>query len=317
MRSEPPAARARVLLIGIGTTSSTALEGLAGDFEVIGIVRSGDDDTTARARELGVPVLDDTTVSGVRTAVHELEPDGVVVSSFDRILDAELVGRCPFVNVHYAPLPRGRGRATVNWAIINGDDEAAITIHHLAPGLDAGGVLYQATVPIGPDDSVADLYRALNELQRQHIAAATSAALAGKPGIRQDESEATYYCTRVPGDGEIDWSRSTSEIHRLVRALQPPFPSAFTWLELDQVHVEAATPIDDAPVYEGRVPGRVVRVDRTAGTVDVLTSDGVLRLNRIRVEDGDPVAAAEVIRSVKSTLGLRSADVVRALKRER
>jgi methionyl-tRNA formyltransferase len=311
------AERPRVLLVGIGPTSRSALEGLAERFDVCAIVRDGDDETTALARELGVPVIADATVRGVREAVTERRPDAVVVSSFNRILDAELVSRCPFVNVHYAPLPRGRGRATVNWAIINGESTAAISIHHLVPGLDAGGILYQATVPIGDDSTVTTVYAELNELQRRNIAAAVAAAIAGEPGVAQDEHDATYLCTRVPDDGEIDWSRSTVAIDRLVRALQPPFPAAFTWLGLDKLHVEAATPVADDRVYEGRIPGRVVFVDRPAGTVDVLTGDGVLRLHRLRLEDGEPVPAASVVSSVQMTLGLRTTDLVAALRAAR
>ena len=306
--------RSRVLLVGLGATSLSALDGLAASLDVCALIRDGDDATTERARELGVPVVSDTTVGGVRAAVAELRPDAVVVSSFNRILDAELVSQCPFINVHYAPLPRGRGRATVNWAIINGDATAAISIHHLVPGLDAGGILYQQTVPIGPDSTVATLYDELNELQRQHIAVAAAAAIAGDPGVEQDERQATYLCTRVPDDGEIDWSAPTAEIHRLVRALQPPFPSAFTWLGLDRIHLDAVSRVDDAPNYEGRVPGRVARVDRKSGAVDVLTGDGVIRLDRVRVEDGEQVAAAAVVSSVRMTLGLRTADVVAVVR---
>ncbi|MFW2335397.1 methionyl-tRNA formyltransferase [Ilumatobacter sp.] len=311
MRSE----RARVLLVGRGPTAGSALEGLATEFEVCAIVRDGDDDTTRRARALDVPVIDDVSVASVRNAVTDLAPDAVVVSSYDRILDAELVARCPFVNVHYAPLPRGRGRATVNWAIINGDDTAAITIHHLVAGLDAGGILFQDTVPITDTSTVTGVYDDLNDLQRRHIAAATARAIDGDPGTSQDADDATYYCTRIPDDGEIDWSSDTAAIDRLVRALQPPFPHAFTWLGLERLHVVSALPVADAPTYEGRIPGRVVRVDRSTGEVDVLTGDGVLRLRTIHTGDDQPLSAASKISSVRFTLGLRVADLVDLIDR--
>jgi methionyl-tRNA formyltransferase len=307
--------RRTVVLIGRGPTALTALEGLAAEFEVRALIRDGADETTRRADELGIWVVDDTSVQGVRDTVERCDPDAVVVSSYDRILDAELIGGRPFVNVHYAPLPRGRGRATVNWAIINGDDSAAITIHHLIPELDAGGILFQATVPIGPESTAASLYEQLGVLQREHIAAATAAAIAGDPGAAQDSWLATYYCTRIPDDGQIDWSLSTADIDRLVRALQPPFPAAYTWLGLCQLHVDSATVVQDARTYEGRVPGRVVGVDRVAGTADVLTGDGVLRLRRVRIDGGEAMEAASAVSSVRMTLGLRTTDLVRELRR--
>lgn len=307
--------RTRVLLVGLGATTRHALDGLAAAFDVVALIRDTDDDTSARARELGVPIRVEATRAGLERALDELAPDAVVVSSFNRIIGQDLLDRCPFVNVHYAPLPRGRGRATVNWALINGDDAAWISIHHLVAELDAGGILYQGSVPIGPRSTVTTLYEALNELQRDHLAAAVEAAIAGDPGVAQDHDAATYLCTRTPADGEIDWSASTDSIDRLVRALRPPFPSALTWLGLDRVHVEAAEPVTDAPAYEGRIPGRVVKVARAAGFVEVLTGDGVLRLDSVRLGDGEPVPAATVITSVSDTLGLRLADVADALRR--
>lgn len=306
--------RPRVLLVGLGPTTLSALRGLATETDVLGLIRSGDDETTRNAQERGIPVRADASVAGIRAAVSELRPDCVVVSSYDRILPPDLVGICPFVNVHYAPLPRLRGRATVNWAILRGEDSATMTVHHLVPGLDAGGVLVQLSTPIGPRDTVTDVYAALNALQERTLCDAVRAAVAGNPGTPQDESAATYACTRVPDDGEIDWARPTAEIDRLVRALTEPFPGAFTWLGLDRLTVHAAEPVHDGPRWDGRIPGRVVGIDRAAGTVDVLTGDGTLRLITVRVQGGAPARAAEVLRSVKLTLGLRTADLVERMR---
>ena len=310
MSSSP--GRPRVLLVGLGITTRTALEGLAGSFDVVGLVRDVDDATTAYARSVGVPVRLQPTIAGVRQALDELAPDGVVVSSFNRIIGQDLLDRCPFVNVHYAPLPRGRGRATVNWAIINGDDAAWISIHHLVAELDAGGILHQSSVPIGPRSTVTTVYDELNAVQRDAIADAVARALAGDPGTPQDESQATYYCTRTPEDGEIDWTRSAVEIDRLVRALQPPYPLAFTWLGLRRVSVVWSDVPALARSYEGRVPGRVVAIDRAGGSVLVLAGEGVLSIERVQLGSNASTQAAEVITSVGATFGLRSADLAQA-----
>jgi methionyl-tRNA formyltransferase len=304
-----------VLIIGLGATSRSALDGLAGDFDIVALLRDTDDDTVDVAAQLGVPVVRDTTVVGVEAAIRDTAPDAVVVSSFNRILGRAILEQSAFVNVHYAPLPRGRGRATVNWAIINGDDRATITIHHLVPELDAGGILYQGSVPITGRSTVTSLYDELNELQRLHIAGATRAAIAGEPGTLQDCDSATYYCTRVPDDGEIDWTARTIDIDRLVRALQPPYPSAFTWWGLERLHVDVAEPVVGGRSFEGRVPGRVVDVDRHGGGVVVLTGDGALKLDRVRLGTGDQVDAASVIRSVTATVGLRTTELVDQLRR--
>src|SRR5215212_5089003 len=100
-----------VLLLGLGPTASSALESLTARFRVAGLIRDGDDELVERARALGVPVRSDLGIDGVERAVGETSPDCVVVSSYDRILPGRVLGRCRFVNVHYAPLPRYRGRA--------------------------------------------------------------------------------------------------------------------------------------------------------------------------------------------------------------
>lgn len=306
--------RPRVVLVGLGPTTADALVGLSAETDLAVLVRTGEDEVVAEARRLGVEVVDADTVAAVREVVARTRPDCVVVSSFHRILPADLVDAVPFVNVHYAPLPRLRGRATVNWAILNGHPEATISVHRLVPGLDAGGILHAEQVPIGPRSTVAEVYAALNRVQRTALPAAVRAVLAGEEGTAQDEASATYACTRTPEDGDIDWSATTVQVDRMVRALGPPYPGAFTWLGLQRLVLEEAEPVSDAPPWEGRVAGRVVRVDRAAGAVDVLTGDGVLRIHRVRDEAGESYPAATVVRSVKATLGLRVADLVVRLR---
>lgn len=306
----------RILLVGQGITTLTALQSLQDRFDVVGVVRSSDpgDAAIRLADSSGVPVFADTSLAGVTYATKQADPDAVVVSSYDRILPADLVATRPFVNVHYAPLPRYRGRATVNWAIINGESHCAISIHALVPELDAGGILFQEFVPISPSDTVTDLYERLNAIQRNSLAGAVARRLKGDEGCPQDERRATYTCTRLPEDGEVDWSDTTDAADRLVRALTDPFPGAFTWLGLRRLVILRAEPCR-VPRYDGRVPGRVVRVDRSAGAVDVLTGDGVLRVYEVALDGAAPQRAADVITSVRQTLGLSTARLVAALDR--
>jgi methionyl-tRNA formyltransferase len=301
-----------VLLLGMGPTTLSALESLAAKFRVAGLVRSSPpgDDVIERARVLEVPVLSDLSIEGVEEAVAGRSPDCVVVSSYDRILPSRILGRCRFVNVHYAPLPEYRGRANVNWAIINGEPETAITIHVMAPGLDAGNVLYQRRVPIGPDDTVGDLYARLNEVQREVLGDTVARYISGYVGESQSEAAATYGCTRVPGDGEINWASSTRQIYALIRALAPPYPGAHTYLDARRITVLQATPLANAPCYVGRIPGRVIGRSRRDGHVDVLTGDGVLRIHKMATDDSAAGPASAFIGSTKQTLGLRAADLL-------
>jgi methionyl-tRNA formyltransferase len=306
-----------VLLIGQGPTAHSAAESLLARFEVVGVVRSDDDGVGTLAARHGVPRLADTSVAAIEGAIRNLAPDCVVVSSYDRILPPSLLASCRFVNVHYAPLPEYRGRATVNWAILNRRADTAITIHVLVAELDAGPILYQQRVPIGRHDTVTDLYVRLNELQRAHLASAVERHLAGDPGTPQDARAATYACARVPADGEIDWSRPTEEVYALVRALTHPFPGAFTYVDGRRLIVWRAAPVDAPRAWAGRVPGRAIGRSAADGWVDVLTADGVLRLESVQLEGEARRPASDAITSLRATLGLRAADVlerVRALE---
>jgi methionyl-tRNA formyltransferase len=307
MSSSPP--RSRILLIGFGPTTRAALDGLLGSFHVIALVRDGNDEAAAHARDSGVPVEILRSQAEIAELVARLEPDCVVVSSFNRILSGPVLDLCPFVNVHYSPLPGYRGRANVNWAIINHESHAAVTVHCITPGLDAGGVLAQELVPIGPRDTIRTLYDRLNAVQGEILAQAVGRRLEGDLGAPQDESEATYCCTRLPDDGEVDWSASTRDIDALVRAVGYPYPEAFTYLGLDPVSIIEAEPSPDRKVFVGRVPGRVAGWSATEGWSDVLTGDGLLRVQRVRLA-GVEHAAAQVLKSSHVTLGLRRADLL-------
>jgi methionyl-tRNA formyltransferase len=303
-----------VLLVGMGPTALSALESLALRFRVVGLVRdpvsAEGDEVVERARALGVPVFTDISVEGVERTVMTCHPDCTVISSYNRILPGKVMSCGRFVNVHYAPLPEYRGRANVNWAIINGEPEAAITIHVLARGVDSGNVLYQKRVAIGADDTVADLYVVLNELQQQALGATVARYLSGYEGEPQDDAAATYGCGRVPDDGEIDWSDSTERIYALVRALASPYPGAHTYLNARRIVIIRASPLQDAPRYVGRVPGRVVGRSLHAGHVDVLTGDGVLRVYEVMGGDSVASPASACITSTRQTLGLRTADLL-------
>lgn len=320
MNSDRANNRKRVLLVGLGPTAETALEGLRTRFTVCGLIRDcaapqADADPVIRqARQLDVPIIPTATIPAIEQALAELRPDCVVISSFSRVLPESTLAKGRFLNVHYALLPGYRGRANVNWAILNGEKQAGISIHEVAPGLDAGNIYYQAAVPIHDRDTVTDLYDRLNRIQQQALPEAVERYLSGSPGQAQDEAQATYGCTRLPDDGDIDFSQPTLAIDRLIRALTAPFPGAFTYFEGRRLVIERACPVERPPRYVGRIPGRVVRVARGEGWVDVLTGDGVLRVLEVRTQTGQSLPAAQVIRTVKASLGVRVPELLRRIE---
>jgi methionyl-tRNA formyltransferase len=313
-----------VLLVGKGPSARTALESLAEKFNVVGVVRNvrprpGEEDEVQRcAHELNVPVFTDTTVKGVERAVTEYRPDCTVISSYDRILNAQILASSRFVNVHYSLLPQYRGMEPVYWGVINGEPELGITVHTITRELDAGNILYQGRVAVGPHETVSDIYCKLNEIQRRVLGETVERYLDGHAGPPQDASMATYACARVPEDSEIDWSDATDRIYAQIRAFHPalstPYPEAYTYLNTRRISIIRAAPVQNAPPYAGRVPGRVVGRSSASGHVDVLSGDGVLRIHEVMTDDSVVHPASAVIRSTKQTLGLRVTELLERIE---
>jgi methionyl-tRNA formyltransferase len=302
----------RVFLIGFGPTTETALRSLAACTKVVGILRDTlepNDSVITLAKDLAIPVFTSILPSDLCALAEESQANHIVISSYNRIIKGDLLERYPVINVHYSPLPRYRGRAPVNWAIINGEAFAAISIHLVDSGLDSGNILYQEKIPISPGDTVTDLYQRLNALQEQHLGQTVSRVAAGYMGMPQDQTMATYGCARLPQDGEIDWKDPATHIDRLIRALTSPFPGAFTYFAGQRLIIRQAEPVDDLRTYAGRVPGRVIQVCRGAGWVDILAGEGALRLFEVETRDGRICKAADVINSTRFTLGLTLSDL--------
>jgi methionyl-tRNA formyltransferase len=265
------------------------------------------------AAECGITVYGPRPRQAVEELVTLHRPDAVVVSSYNRILGQGVLGACPFVNVHYAPLPRYRGNAPVNWAIINGEPATAITIHMIDAGLDSGNVLYQESVPITRADTATTLFARLNGIQARQLGPIVARVLAGWRGEPQAADEASYGCPRGPDDGEVRWHEPADAIERLVRALTPPFPGAFTFHQGRMLLVHRAAALPGERVYAGAIPGRVVGRSAEEGWIEVLTGRGILRVHEVSRPEEPACRAADLVRSCRVGLGLKSMDLLRRI----
>ena len=307
-----------VVLLADGPTGFAALRSLAAQCRVVQIFRKPDQpeasELRAFAKARDIPVAQLQELNQLQKMIAEQRPAAVVISSFDRIIPPQILALCRFINVHYSLLPHYRGRANVNWAIINGEPTAGISIHLVIPDLDGGNLLFQQAISIGANDTVTSLYDRLNAIQEHELGGVVVRAITGYQGTSQNTDHASYGCARVPDDGEIDWGQPTDTIDRLIRSLTPPFPGAFTHLDGQRLIVASASPRLDAPCYVGRVPGRIVGRSPSEGWVDVLTGDGVLRMFSVLPANSErPCAAASVIGSTRATLGLSRLDLLRRI----
>jgi methionyl-tRNA formyltransferase len=239
--------------------------------DVRGVVTIRSESFVAEAAR-GIPVFAprDLTDPAFLKDLKALEPDLIVVVSLPRILPRAVfeIPRHGAINFHGALLPRYRGRAPVNWAIIHGETAAGLTVHRVTEKVDAGAILLQRSVPIGPDDTAGQVLERLRPLYPVLLDDALEAIGSGRAAWReQDESQATIFGKRGPEDGAIDWTRGARELHNWVRALAPPFPGAFTALKGRRLFIWSSRPLDQDA---GAPPGTVVAAGQVAAGKGIL-----------------------------------------------
>jgi methionyl-tRNA formyltransferase len=232
----------------------------------------------AAARELGLPVTDQ--VDDARTVGAEL---GVVVA-YGRILKADLLAALPMVNVHFSLLPRWRGAAPVERALLAGDERTGVCIMEVVEALDAGGVHAVAEVAIGPAATAAALTAELADVGARLLVDTLAAGL-GPPAAQ--EGEVTYAEKVTPDDLRLDWSRPAAELARVVRV-----GGAWTTFRDRRLRIWAATPASGAV----GPPGTVALVD---GRLVVATGDGALEVAEVQPEGKARQAAADWARGAR------------------
>ena len=191
------------------------------------------DSVEALARQHALRVIkpEDPNAAAVVAEIRALRPDFLFSFYYRNMLGPELLAlpRRGAYNMHGSLLPKYRGRVPVNWAVIKGERETGATLHEMVVKPDAGGIVEQQAVPIGPEDTAAEVFAKVTDAAEQVLARALPALIAGTARIRpQDLAQGGYYGGRKPGDGRIDWTKSAAEVHNLVRGVAPPYPGAFT-----------------------------------------------------------------------------------------
>ncbi len=238
--------------------------------------------------------------------LRELGPEIIVVAAYGQILPREILALPPFgcVNIHASLLPKYRGAAPVNWALIRGEDETGITIMQMDEGMDTGGILLQERIAIDAADTTGTLLDRLSSLGSRMIVHALERIRKGTlPAAAQDDAEATMAPILRKEDGRIDWSLPAREIHNRVRGLSP-WPGAHSFLDGRLVKV-----------LESRVaPGQEQPGSISAGSSDLLsvgTGRDLLVILRLQPEGKKPMSAAEFLRGHRDVQGKKFDSVKR------
>jgi len=189
----------------------------------------------ATAAEYGIPAITpaDPNAAHVVTKIAADRPDFLFSFYYRSMLKPALlaVATRGALNMHGSLLPKYRGRAPVNWAIVRGETETGATLHYMTEKPDNGDIVAQSAVPILPDDTAKDVFDKVTVAAELTLHGVLPALIAGTaPRRPQDARKGGYFGGRKPEDGVIDWSKSAAEIHNLVRAVAPPYPGARTTL---------------------------------------------------------------------------------------
>ena len=227
--------------------------------------------------------------------LQELAPELIVVAAYGRLLPDDILALPPkgCINVHSSLLPKYRGSAPINWAVVNGDEETGVTIMHMATELDGGDIISQVVTPIDPEETVEAVHDRL-------------AALGGELLVKTVEEIANGTATRTPQDPAqvtyapmlsrelcpIDWNQSAKDIHNKVRGLIP-WPATSTDAFTDEpVKVFSVTETGEST---GKAPGTVLAAGKAG--IDVACGDGkVLRILELQAPGSRRMAAADYLR---------------------
>ncbi len=315
----------RVVFAGTPAFAVPALRALHGAHQVVGVLTQPDRpagrgrELTASpvrqvALELGVPVAqpvmlrgDPVALSATLAQLEAWRPDVMVVVAYGLILPREVLALPPMgcLNIHASLLPRWRGAAPIQRAILAGDAVTGVCIMQMDEGLDTGAVLARASVPIGPETTAAALHDQLAGLGASQLLLALAGLVDGTLSAEpQADAGVTYAQKLSKAEGEIDWRRSAVEIDRQIRAFNP-WPVAQTRLDGEVVKLLRSRCVSGSPVQAIAAPGTLLGLQSDA--LQVACGQGVLQVLELQRAGRKPVGARDFHNALRLPDGTQAA----------
>jgi len=240
---------------------------------------------------------------GLRSRLRKIEPDIIVTNNWRTWIPPEIftLPRYGTLNVHDSLLPAYAGFSPLIWALINGETEVGVTAHLMNAELDAGDIVLQRSVPVGPTDTATDLFHKTVALIGPLTVDALALIASGNTDwTTQDRKKASFFHKRSIEDSRIDWTWQAEDIERLVRAQSDPYPNAFTFYRGERIRIVRASV---SQARYGGTPGRVF-IREGDGVVIVAGADarrgqnhGVV-ISRVRTDDDSEYPATEYFRTM-------------------
>ncbi len=234
----------------------------------------------AMAEHRGIPVYAPEAIDSVWIErIAALKPAVIYSFSYRKLLPDKVLSAASLaaLNLHPSLLPKYRGRAPVNWVLVNGERETGVTLHHMVARADAGDIVAQRAVAIEDSDTALTLYHKLVPIGAALVREYHPLVVAGRaPRHPQDLSQGNYCGRRRPEDGRIDWSRPARRIFNLVRAVTHPYPGAFCFASGRKLFVwEARIARESGKLGEpgtviGTADGRALEIAAGEGSVLIM-----------------------------------------------
>lgn len=302
----------KIVFMGTPDFSVPALEKIAGEHQVAAVVTQQDrpkgrghkmqyTPVKEKALELEIPVYQPQKVRDLEFVdiLKDIQPDVIVVIAFGQILPKEILELPKYgcINVHASLLPKYRGAAPIQWAVIDGEKESGVTTMYMEEGLDTGDMLDQEVVTLDAKETGGSLFDKLAETGSELILKTLEKLENGTAKReKQDHSQSTYAGKITKALGEIDFHRSAVEIERLIRGLNP-WPSAFTYLDGKTMKIWDANVLPDEVREE---PGTIVSADKHG--MKVATGQGYLNLKEIQIEGKKRMEAGAFLNGYQITV---------------
>lgn len=304
----------KAVFMGTPEIAATILKTVAdsGKHEILAVVTQPDK-PKGRGQELAYPPVKETALAyqipvlqpeKVKTPeflaqLAALKPEIILVAAYGKILPKQILELPQYgcLNVHASLLPKYRGAAPIQWAVINGETCSGVTIMHMAEGLDTGDMILRERVTLDPKETAGTLHDKLAKLGGPALLQAMEELEQGTAQrIPQDESEATYVKMIDKSFGQLNFRLSAIQLERLIRGLNP-WPTAFTRLSGKLLKIWRAEVVsrEELTAEElSHVPGAVLRIERDG--IGVLTGDGMLLIRELQLEGKRRMTAEEFLR---------------------
>jgi methionyl-tRNA formyltransferase len=301
----------KIIFAGTPQFAASALAALLPEHDIVAVLTQPDRPsgrgmqlTASPVKQLalqhGLPVLQPVSLrtEEAQREIAALDADVMVVAAYGLILPQAVLDlpRLGCLNIHASLLPRWRGAAPIQRAILAGDAETGITIMQMDAGLDTGDMLQRQACTVAPDDTAATLHDRLAELGASGIVEALRRLPELVP-VKQDDGAATYAAKLLKSEGRIDWSQSAQQLERAIRAFNP-FPVCHATLGDTAIKVWQASPV----AQQGE-PGTVLAVDKQG--ITVACGKDALRLEVLQRPGGKAQPAAQFLQAVPVQAGDR------------